>query len=475
MRVALVYPEVLDMARYRERRKEFPPFGVLYVAAALLERDIETVIYKLLPDSLAFDFRGFDAVGFSISASATFNMFMACRFGSTFEKGTLLMAGGVHVNLFPEQTLTDLQVDVVAIGESEDTVTAILDAAHTRDFSSIAGVCFKRDGQIVRTPARTVARNIDRFPFPARQLLDPTDFIMNDRMSDSDVRMTHLMPGRGCPFPCRYCASAQTRVQYRSGNNIRAELIHLIQTYGISGFAVVGNDFILSKANVEEICSAIEELNLLWATLSRVDRVDPKILGAMKRSGCYELEYGVESGSQRILDAMDKRATVEEVRYALQITHDAGIKSKVFLVHGYPGEDASSTEETMRLLDEVGQWIHRVSLFRFVPLPGTYVHSNASSLGVHGTYGSPEWDGDWGKFHIHHNHHHWWGSSEQFEKLTKSYWKLRAYVEARWPSRFKLEDLPPDKWMTQSSAFVRARPPRAAFATERESALRVLP
>ncbi len=455
MRVALVYPEVLDMARYRERRKEFPPFGVLYIAAALEESGIDVTIFKLEPESLEFDFRAFDAVGFSVSASATFNMFMECRSRSQFADGTLLMAGGVHANLYPEQTLLDLDVAVVGVGEGEDTVIEILRAWDRRDFSQVKGVCFRSNGQVIRTPTRTLSRNIDRFPFPARHLLDTADFIMGDRMSDTDILMTHLMPGRGCPFPCRYCASAQTRAQFRSGANIRAELVHLVENYGIKGFAVVGNDFILSKDNVYDICSEISDLNLEWATLSRVDRVDPKLLQVMRSAGCYELEYGVESGSQRILDAMDKRATVDQVRFAMRESFKAGIKSKVFLVHGYPGEDEESTDETIRLLDEVGKYIHRVSLFRFVPLPGTYSHTNAKSLGIHGTYGADDWDGDWGKFHIHHNHHHWWGTPQDFEHLTKSFWKLHAYVESRWPSKLSLAELPPDKWINQSVDFAR--------------------
>jgi hypothetical protein len=125
-------------------------------------------------------------------------------------------------------------------------------------------------------------------------------------------------------------------------------------------------------------------------------------------------------------------------------------------VHGYPGEDAMSTEETMRLLDEVGQWIDRVSLFRFVPLPGTYVYNHSRELGVRGTDRDPDWDGNWGKYHIHHNHHHWWGSEDDFASLTRAFWRLDAHVESRWPSRFAHDQLPPDRWMEQSERFAKA-------------------
>lgn len=455
MKVAVVYPEVLDMARYREKRKEFPPFGALYIAAAMEEKGIEVKVFKIDPNNLVYDFTDFDAVAFSISASATFNLFMECRQRSQFRSDTLIMAGGIHANLFPEQTLLDLEPHVVGVGEGEDTILEILERRISRRFSQIKGVCYLDGARPVRTPPRIVSRNIDRFPFPARHLIPQEDFILNDRMSNTDVKMTHFMPGRGCPFPCRYCASAQTTAQYRSGANIRAELVELIETYGIRGFAVVGNDFILSKRNVADICASIRDLNLQWATLSRVDRVDPDTLKTMRDAGCYELEFGVESGSERILEAMDKRITTEQIRAALRQTYETGIKNKVFLVHGYPGENWDTTMETIQLLEEVGKWIERVSLFRFVPLPGTYVYNNAKAFGIRGIYGDSNWDGDWGKYHIHHNHHHWWGSEQDFEMLTRAYQELYKYVESRWPSRFALTELPPDQWEEQSTNFAR--------------------
>lgn len=446
MKVAVIYPEVLSMARYREKRKEFPPFGALYIAASIEAHGHDVSIIKLDSANLTPDLSSFDVVAFSISASATFNMFLECRTKSRFNPNVFLVAGGVHANLFPEQTLIDLIVDIVAIGEGEDLVVELIEQSQTRDFSKISGVCFQQNGIIYRTPRRMTANNIDRFLLPARHLIPIDDFIMNDRLSNTNLRLAHVMPGRGCPFPCRYCASAQTNVQYRSGSSIRQELMHLIDTYDIQGFAVVGNDFILNNRNVYDICASIDDLDLKWATLSRVDRINPDILKVMHKAGCYEIEFGVESGSQRILDTMDKRVTVEQIKAALRQSHEAGIHNKIFIVHGYPGEDMDSVADTIALLEDIGQWIDRVSLFRFVPLPGTYVYNNAEQFRLHGTDKNSDWDGDWGKYHIHHNHHHWWGTDIEFKNLTQSYWELRAYVESRWPSHFALEELPDDQW-----------------------------
>lgn len=455
MKIAVIYPEVLDMARYRSNRKEFPPFGAMYIASALENDEHEVEILKITPGQTKFDLSKFDIVAYSISASATFNMFLDCSEGSMFKDDVFTMAGGVHVNLLPEQTLRDLKPDVIGIGEGEETIVELARQAKDRNFGNVDGCAYIDGEKFVRTKPRKISKLIDNFSFPSRHLLPVDDFVMNDRLSNTSFKMTHIAPGRGCPFPCRYCASAQTRVQYRTGANIRAELEMLKSNYGIEGFAVVGNDFILSKNNVYDIADSIEDLDLHWATLSRVDRVDVDVLAAMKRSGCYELEFGVESGSQRILDAMDKRATIEQAKYALKISWEAGIKNKVFLVHGYPGEDDDSTDETIRFLDEVGHLIERTSLFRFVPLPGTYVYNNASELSIRGVPGTKEWDGDWGRFHIHHNHHHWWGSESDFEMLTASFWRLWNYVEDRWPSRFTQEQIPNDQWRESRQRYPR--------------------
>ena len=111
----------------------------------------------------------------------------------------------------------------------------------------------------------------------------------------------------------------------------------------------------------------------------------------------------------------------------------------------------ASTDETIKFLDRVGHWIERTSLFRFVPLPGTYVFNNAKQLNIRGLPGSADWDGDWGRFHIHHNHHHWWGSVRDFDALTDAFWKLWDYVESRWPSKYAPEELPLDQWADQRS------------------------
>lgn len=433
VRVALVYPEVYDLARFKERRKEFPPFGPMYLAAVAEAAGHEVAVFKVSPGAERLDLRGFDAVGFSVSASATFDVIRRARIVSDHDDGALLMAGGVHANFYPEQTLRALEVDVVGVGDCEETFLEILDQSKSRQFEKIAGVCFSRDGQLITTPQRAVHRDIDHLPLPARHLLPVEDLVMSDRLSSTDIRMAHVMFSRGCPYKCGFCAVAGTQMQYRSGASARAELEQLVEQYDVGGFAVVDDNFIIHRKKVLEICAEIEDLELRWSALSRVNVVNPDLLAALRRAGCLELKFGMESGSQAVLDAMRKNTKPEQIRRAVLDARAADINVKLFLIHGFPGETLATTRETIRLLEELAPAVDRVSLFRFVPLPGTEVYNNPERYRLRPDRVGRRWDGDWSQFHIHHNNHHWWGDERDFAEVEAGYTELAAVVERLWP------------------------------------------
>lgn len=432
MRVSLLYPEVYDMARFREGRREFPPFGVLYLAAVLEEAGHTVQVLKVTPTAAAPDLSGSDAVGFSLASSATYGLMLAARRDARIRDDALVMVGGVHCNFYPETSLRDFRAHVAAVGESEETVHGVLDRADSRRFDGVPGVLWHDGTRVRREPARPLLRDIDQLPLPARHLLPTEDLILSDRLAGTDLRMAHVMFSRGCPFPCSFCAAGQTRIQYRSGVSARHELAHLIEAYRIQGFAIVDDNFIVNKRKVSDICAHITDLGLRWSALSRVDTVDPPLLARMAAAGCIEIKYGMESGSETLLKAMRKNTTREQIRRAVATTVDAGIAAKVFVIHGYPGEDLETTRETISLLAELRPVLSRVSLFRFVPLPGTQVYAQAPLHGIRGTHLQPDWDGDWAKFHIHHNDRRWWGTDAQWAQTQRAYQLLRDFVEEHW-------------------------------------------
>jgi anaerobic magnesium-protoporphyrin IX monomethyl ester cyclase len=191
--------------------------------------------------------------------------------------------------------------------------------------------------------------NIDHLPLPARHLLPAEHVVLPDRLAGTDLRMAHVMFSRGSPFPCSFCAAGQTRIQYRGARSARHELEHLISTYGIEGFAIVDDNFIVNKTKVGNICDQVAGLGLRWSALSRVDTVDAALLAKMAASGCIEVKFGMESGSEDLLRAMRKNTKREQIRSAVHATTKAGIAAKVFVIHGFPGENDRTTDDTISL------------------------------------------------------------------------------------------------------------------------------
>lgn len=402
----------------------------------MLERaGYSVVIEKVVPSAPPLDLRAFDAVGFSLSSSATYGHMLQARRRSLIRSDALVMVGGVHCNFYPQTSLTDFDAHVAAIGESEDTILDILDHIDSKMFDGVSGTLWRDGASLHGGGQRPLIPDIDTLPLPARHLLPVDDFLMADRLAGTSTRMVHVMFSRGCPFPCNFCAAGQTKIQYRSGESARMELIHLMKTYAIEGFAIVDDNFVVDKKKVANICRAIVDLKLRWSALSRVDTINESLLQLMAEAGCIEIKYGMESGSEKLLKAMKKNTTREQIKRAIRSTKAAGIHPKVFLIHGFPGENHASTAETITLLKELSNDIGRVSLFRFVPLPGTEVYERAAEFGIRGTHLQLDWDGDWSKFHIHHNTLHWWGSKDDWTETEASFETLRAFVEERWGSQ----------------------------------------
>lgn len=427
MRVAFVYPEVYDIARFGKKRKEFPPFGVLYLATIVsMQNGMDVRIFSV-DSQIALDFSEFDTVAFSIPSSVTYDLMkFVCR-KSKYAKDALLIAGGIHAQIFPQTTLQEMNIHAVSIGQGDETILDLLKRKDSRNFDGVAGVCYTDEaGEVVLTPSKPLKRSLDHLPaIPARDLLPDSDFILDNRLAGTRLRMTHIMLSQGCPFSCNFCAAQQRQMQYRSGLHVRQELKYLQDKYGIEGFAVVGDNFLVNKRKVAEVCLAIADLCLQWSTLSRVDMIDYDTLEVMRDAGCIEIKFGIESGSESILRAMGKRISVDQIYNAVHMTYAVGIGAKAFIIHGYPGENMETTRETIAMLDDLSGMIERVSLFRFVPLPGSFVCDNADAVGLVRI-------DNMNKCHIHHNPHHWWGSDSDFAEIEASYKELDAFIRNKW-------------------------------------------
>jgi len=425
MRIALIYPEYYDIAHFGEKRKEIPPFGVLYLAAVIEEKGFNVTVLRVSNEKFKLDLSEYDIVGFSFSSSVTYNLLKKAKLQSLFSENVLTIAGGIHAEIFPDDIINECKIDVVCVGEGENIILEIIDEYQTKEFQKIKGIRYFKNGIIYKTDESRIVINIDDLPFPARHLISIEDVVMSDRLAETNLSVAHILLSRGCNGKCFFCSNQQTKVRYRSGKNVKQELLFLIKNYNIDGFCVVDDNFIINRKKVINICEEIKPLNLKWSSLSRVDTVDEELLVVMKDSGCLEIKYGIESGSQRILDAMNKKITIEQIKKAINMTYEVGINIKAFLLHGFPGENMESTLETIELLEILKSKINRISLFRFVPLPGSYVYNNFNDFDL-------TLPNSYDDIYIYNNERAWWGNEKDKNELKESYLLIENYIKQNW-------------------------------------------
>jgi radical SAM superfamily enzyme YgiQ (UPF0313 family) len=318
-----------------------------------------------------------DVVGISaMTASAARAMRLASL---AKERGKKVLVGGPHASCSPEDFLDTGNVDVVVKGEAEETIVELMEALPDRErWREIDGIGFREDGKAVFTKPRALPTDLDSIPFPAWHLLPLERYWTHQKKG----RTVQLFSSRGCPWSCTYCNKLQSTRKYRarSPKNTVDEIEWLVREYGLDGIYFPDDLFTLYRDRVTGICDEIlrRGLKVQWTCVTRVDCVDPEMLGRMAEAGCVKINYGVESGSPRILEAMKKRFTLEQIVVAAKMTREARIRSTFFIIVGFPGETWQDIELTRRMLRRARPDNAGVNIFNL--LPGTEVYENYKHL-----------------------------------------------------------------------------------------------
>lgn len=264
--------------------------------------------------------------------------------------------------------------DYIVRGEGEETLLELLRALESKsEVSPIYGLAFRLDGKTIVTPTRPVLRELDELPLPAWDLVD-IDSYRKIWRSKYNYFSLNIATTRGCPYKCNWCAKPiyGNRYHARSPQHVVKELEWLLSAYQPEHFWMCDDIFGLKPGWVQEFSRLVKEKNLRFSykIQSRVDLLlHEDTLDALVASGVETVWVGAESGSQKILDAMDKGTTVEQIYEATRKMREKGIRVAFFLQFGYLGEDAEDIEATLKMVldlmpDEVGISIS-------YPLPGT--------------------------------------------------------------------------------------------------------
>lgn len=301
---------------------------------------------------------------------------------------TPLIIGGPHFTAVPEQTLTDYPVfDYGVVGEGEDTVVELVEALSAdKTPLHVAGVAFRENGQIKFAPSRPPIKDLDSLPFPAWELLDSFPARYHPALFKyKKLPATHIISARGCPNKCIFCDTSvfSHRVRFHSPEYILEMIGYLIKNFGIKEIIFEDDQFLIKKKRVARICEDIlkAKWNISWCCSGRVDSVkDPALLKLMKSSGCWQINYGIESGNQKILDFAKKGITIDQTEKAVRLTREAGILSKGYFIFGLPYE----TEETMKKTICFAMHIplNDISAFTLTPFPGSKMYDIAEQHGT---------------------------------------------------------------------------------------------
>jgi radical SAM superfamily enzyme YgiQ (UPF0313 family) len=383
VKIFLVY-KCHDLGRM-EFYSRFTPLGLSSIAALLRQEGFDATLVNLSASSWPRVERFLrrerpDVVGVSVF---TFNRHEAMRVAAlarAANPGCLVVAGGPHATHMPRHLLENYPaLDLVVRGEGEETFLAIArDAAAGRlrpglappaDLRGVSG----RDGAVLRdTPDRPVIQDLDRLPHPAA---DPHTIGV-----EAESQFEFIITSRGCPAACTFCSSPEfwgRALRFRSAAHMLEEVRLLRERHGVVYLSVRDDTFTASRQRVLEFCRGLVEarLDLLWDCQSRVNIVDEERLIWMRRAGCTHIQYGVESGSPRMLERLNKGIRPEEIRRAAALTRRVGLGLSIYLITGIDGENDADLDSTVRLIEEIRP--HDGLVSPLTVYPGTALHDEA--------------------------------------------------------------------------------------------------
>ncbi len=312
---------------------------------------------------------------------------------------TVIAIGGPHATAIPEETLRRCpEFDLAAVHEGEETILEILEAVEegSRNFTSIAGiVCRNGAGQLIKTPARRAFMDLDSLPYPAWDLLRdfPAKYTPG-YFKVAQVPSVSFVSSRGCPFECSFCDTSVfgRKIRTHSAEYMVDLFDYLHKTFGIRDVTFEDDTFMVYRQNVERFCDLLLQrgLNMTWACNSRVNLAKPDLLKRMKEAGCWHISYGIESGSQEILDHEDKQLKLSQIHEGIENTRRAGIASKGFFIVGHPRETLETLAATYRLTQDVP--FSDITVTCMTPFPGSPLSKYAHEYGT--------FDDDWTKMNL---------------------------------------------------------------------------
>ncbi len=374
-----------------------PPLGILYIAAVLEKEGYNVKVWDPFKENNYLDkvtnFQP-DLIGISLLSSECNNAAKTINKLKHNLPEALIVLGGPHPSLYPEDTLRSIGADFVIMGDGEFVmVTLCKYLENNTPINTIPGIVFfDQNKNVIKNPPDIIS-DLDVLPLPARHLLPFEEYLIPPGHIRGIYlqRSTTVSTRRGCPYSCVYCgvhAVHSKRMRVRSVHLVIKEIEFLISRYDIDGLWFVDDTFTTNKKWLSGFCKEMieHEIRIKWACHARVNDMSENLLKEMKNAGCVQLDIGVESGSDKVLKVLKKGATVAMAKDAFANAKKVGIRTMASFILGNPTETYEDIEQTERLAKEIRP---NFTVFTYLtPLPGTELYQ----LAVKNNWLNPEFD-----------------------------------------------------------------------------------
>lgn len=379
-------------------RSTSPPLGLLYVAAYAEDRGREVRVMDVNAQRLSFeDIEAFVAehqpewVGFTAVTAQIINTHRVAGIIKRVSPETKIVVGGVHATAMPDEVLRDEHIDFVIRGEGE---IPFLDLVDGRAHGAIGGLAYRSGNPlqpIAHNPEDEPLTDLDALPTPAYHLI-PFELYKPAVGAYRRLPAVNMTMTRGCPGKCTFCNSAETPLRTRSAEHVVDEIQKLQARYGIREVSFYDDTFTIYKQNVAQLCDLIVERNidLSWSCFARTDCISAGLLKKMKRAGCHQILFGIESADPAILETVRKPIDLEQTRRAVRMVQRAGIEIRAAFMFGNPGETVESMQRSIDFAKELNP---DIAVFNVTtPYPGTQMFNWALENGYLRTLNWDDYD-----------------------------------------------------------------------------------
>ena len=365
----------------------FIPLGLAYLGAVAEKAGHQVIVIDCQAEKLTYDtFRDRIAQTPSdiIGVTATTLLYKSAMNLVTIAKQTqpqaVTMLGGSHGTFWDENALEEYpSLDIVVRREGELTFIELIDKLQTQSsLSNVLGITYRSEGRNVRNADRPFIEDLDTLPFPAHHLLPLENLKHNGKI------IFPLVSSRGCVYWCDFCSTVRMfgrGYRMRSPKNVVDEMQFVHEKYGIDQVTFYDDAFSVDRNRVIKICEELHarKLHIKWDCGTRVDMVDRELMETMRDAGCFAVWLGVESGSEVILGAMNKRIKLDQTRLAYKTAHQLGLMTIANVVLGFPGETEQTARETIRFVKELNP--DDVGFYIATPYPGTPMYEQVKKNG----------------------------------------------------------------------------------------------